>query len=109
MGKVLTDITAQLEEKKKVTKYKEAPIEKAIDRYCKPISFEKLEKKVCQQIEYIKRQISKPLKLGLPPKAVCKRISKKNKEVCDYQYPVPLDANTNFKKMRMKAIKRLLR
>merc|ERR1712216_688596 len=83
-------------------KKKAKKIEKAIDKYCS-------NKKMSYYFEPIKKDVARPVSIGMPYKKACEKLSKMNPEICEVKFEVKVDlAKTNFKKMRVKQLKGLL-
>jgi hypothetical protein len=52
--------------------------------------------------------ISKPAGRHLPSNKICEQMKKKDSQVCELQYDVPIDLKTVSKKMRVKTLKKIL-
>lgn len=92
------------EDKKSVEK-----IESTVQKYCRQKSLHPKEKKVCYEIESIQREVSRPLSIGMPPRDVCMRkLSRKSSVVCAVRYPVEVDENTDYSKLRVRELRALL-
>ena len=109
--KVMTDIHAQTKQLSNI-KDKQA-IESLIEKYCskKNKKAGPRERKLCYYILPIKRTISTPLSFGVDPAAVCKKLDRQSAEICTIKYPIKIETNgkTNYKKMRVKQLKQILR
>jgi len=58
---------------------------------------------------YILQEITKPLASFLPPEAICQKLKKKDKQICELAYDKEIDwKNVNLKKMRVKELKKIL-
>jgi hypothetical protein len=109
--KVMTDIHANVKElsnpKDKIA------IESLIEKYCskKNKKAGPRERKLCYYIIPIKRTISTPMSFGVPPAGICKKLDRTSAEICAVKYPIKIEANgtTNYKKMRVKQLKQILR
>ena len=67
------------------------------------------EKKVCYYLQPIKREVSTPVSFGAPADRVCKKLEKKNDEICQVKYKIKTKkGQTNYKKMRVKHLKQIL-
>ena len=92
------------EDKKVLTK-----VESAIGNYCAKPNGEK-EVKLCYFIDPVKRDISQPVKNGVPVAAICDRLKKKSPEVCSLRYgntPAgpSITSKTDLSKLRVKDLK----
>ncbi len=62
----------------------------------------------------IKREVSTPMKNGVPVDVICQRLKKKSAEICALKFasapaaPAKLDANTDFSKMRVSQLKTIM-
>eukprot|EP00038_Savillea_parva_P002121 m.110795 g.110795 ORF g.110795 m.110795 type:complete len:167 (+) comp10730_c1_seq1:1838-2338(+) len=107
--KVLERIT------KDVDTTKAAKVEAALRDYCKETKIDK-EGRFCYYIGASEtsatgmvKQITDPLKRHLPVEKVCERLKKKDSQICELVYDVPIDLKTlNFKKARVKVLKKIL-
>ena len=107
--KVLTDIHASV---KILPDKKNLPnIESLITKYCskKNKKAGPRERKLCYYIEPIKRMISTPLSFGADAIAICKKLERTSAEVCTVKYPIKTDSPQDYKKMRVKYLKQILR
>ena len=109
--KVMTDIHADVKE---LSNPKDnIAIESLIDKYCskKNKKAGPRERKLCYYMLPIKRTISTPMSFGVPPAAICKKLDRTSAEICAVKYPIKIEANgtTNYKKMRVKQLKQILR
>lgn len=88
-------------------------IESLIDKYCskKNKAAGPRERKLCYYILPIKRTISTPFSFGVDAAGVCKKLDRASAEICSVKYPVKLskEGPTNYKKMRVKQLKQILR
>jgi len=58
---------------------------------------------------YILNEITKPLGYFMSPEAICEKLKKKDRQICELQYDKELDwKNINLKKMRVKQLKKIL-
>ena len=68
----------------------------------------------CYYVDPIKREISQPLKNGVPVKIVCERLKKKSAEICALKFqdtpkePTKLDSNTDFSKLKVAQLKAII-
>ena len=109
--KVMTDIHADV---KQLSNPKDrVSIESLIDKYCskKNKKAGPRERKLCYYILPIKRTISTPMSFGMPSAGICKKLDRTSAEICTVKYPIKIEANgtTNYKKMRVKQLKQILR
>lgn len=104
--KVLEGVHASLSpaDFKDVTK-----IESKITKYCKDKARTGTETKLCYYIEPIRREISQPFQNKVPVDRVCARLKKKSAEVCNVREAVKIDKNMDYDKLRVKALKKVLR
>ena len=62
----------------------------------------------------IKRELSTPLRNGVPVATVCQRLKKKSAEICSLKFssapaaPVKLDASTDFSKLKVAQLKAIV-
>ncbi len=61
----------------------------------------------------IKREVSQPLKNGVPVSTICQRLKKKAPEICALKFAssspaVKVDANTDFSKMKISQLKTIM-
>ena len=84
-------------------------IEDSIEKFCSDNKSVKTTEKLCYFIKPIKREISQPLKNGVPVDRICKRLKKKSAEICAIRPPVKVEkGNTDYSKMRVKQLKKVL-
>eukprot|EP00794_Sanderia_malayensis_P006359 gene6359-7087_t len=58
---------------------------------------------------YILNEITKPMMYFMHAEAICEKLKKKDKQICELQYDKELDwKNINLKKMRVKQLKKIL-
>lgn len=103
---VLTDIHGQIKQlssAKDLTK-----IEEIIVKFCSLNKKKSAERKLCYYILPIKRTISKPLSYGMDAVGVCKKLDRASAEICTVKYPIKTGPGTNYKKMRVKQLKKIL-
>lgn len=85
-------------------------IEEKIQAYCDQKKISQSHKKICYYITPIKREISQPLKNGVPVEKICPRLKKKSAEVCAVTAPVKVEkGKTDYNSMRVKQLKSILR
>ena len=61
-------------------------IEAAIDDYCHSKKLHDKEKKLCYYLTPIKREVSGPMKFGVPTEKICQKLKKKSPEICELRY-----------------------
>eukprot|EP00750_Incisomonas_marina_P008717 INCI15616.1.p1 GENE.INCI15616.1~~INCI15616.1.p1 ORF type:complete len:176 (-),score=46.66 INCI15616.1:231-722(-) len=84
-------------------------IEAAIGGHCSKESLNRQERKLCYLIDPIKRKVSTPVSFGMTAEEVCKRkLKKESADICSVKFPVKVDDNTDYSKMRVKHLKQLL-
>ena len=72
------------------------------------------EKKLCNMIETVKRDVSRPIVNKVPAESICKRLGKRDGEVCKIRDKASSQANlkkvdeAKIKKMRVKELKAIL-
>ena len=104
--KVLTDVLSSLTPAQR----KELPaIEAKVGAYCEKPSGDK-ETKFCYYVDPIKREISQPVKNGVPPNVICDRLKKKAPEICALRFSggagaVAIKRDTDLAKLRVKDLK----
>ena len=83
-------------------------VESAIQAYCDGKPGER-ETKLCYYVEPIKREISQPVKNGVPYDIICQRLKKKSAEICALKYgsnaAVAITRTTDVTKLRVKDLK----
>ena len=109
--KVMIDIHADV---KQLSNPKDKiAIESLIEKYCskKNKKAGARERKLCYYILPIKRTISTPMSFGAKAPDICKKLDRTSAEICAVKYPIKIEANgtTNYKKMRIKQLKQILR
>lgn len=93
----------------------EEKLENMIKKQCKGFTDEK-EKRMCYYIGGTKdaattmlRQITGPLKNGLPSDRICEKLKKKDYQICELKYEKPMDLEgMDVKKQRVKVLKKIL-
>mmetsp|Transcript_25461 Transcript_25461/g.33247 ORF Transcript_25461/g.33247 Transcript_25461/m.33247 type:complete len:167 (+) Transcript_25461:115-615(+) len=103
--KVLNDVDELLTKSDKKNK---AKIENAIDTHCSKKALSQREKKMCYNLEPIKRSVSQPFSIGMPKLKVCQRLKKDNPDICDIKFPLKMAADTDYSKLRVKQLKQIL-
>ena len=109
--KVVGDIISQVKELPKKQRKNKEKIESVIAKFCKDKKkkLNQKEKKVCYYLDPIKREVSTPVSFGAPADRVCKKLEKKNDEICQVKYKIKTKkGQTNYKKMRVKHLKQIL-
>jgi len=54
-------------------------------------------------------EVTKPLSFHVPPEVICKKLKKKDSQICELKYEKQLDwKNINLQKMRVKQLKKIL-
>ena len=120
--KVVDDILAEKHGKKSPPKMEQ--VEKWIDEYCGTVEGwggkkgkkgkgEK-EEKLCYSISPIKRELARPVSLGMPPLKAYQRAASKDETICELKFPKPPPDLTEMKvedieKMRVRALKDILK
>ena len=84
-------------------------MESRIGAYCEKPAGDK-EGKFCYYVDPIKREISQPVKNGVPPAAVCERLKKKAPEICALRFSAGVGGaavkrDTDLSKLRLKDLK----
>ncbi len=102
LGNLATSLSAS--EKKDIH-----AIEAKLGKFCEKPANER-DTKFCYFVDPIKRDISQPLKNGVPPAVVCDRLKKKAPEVCTLRYGAAPQAATitrasDLSKLRVKDLK----
>lgn len=88
-------------------------IESAVGTFCEKAKNEK-EVKLCYYIDPIKREVSQPMKNGVPVDVICSRLKKKSAEVCSLRYSAqPQVSSDSVKvedlgKLRIKDLKAIM-
>uniref|UniRef100_K3WKY5 Mesencephalic astrocyte-derived neurotrophic factor homolog n=1 Tax=Globisporangium ultimum (strain ATCC 200006 / CBS 805.95 / DAOM BR144) TaxID=431595 RepID=K3WKY5_GLOUD len=107
--KVVNDVkgvyTTLLEEKKGGKKLGIA--ETALGKYCgKKLSTK--DNKLCYFLEPLKKDVARQITYGKDSFKICKSLEKKNPDFCSMRYPTKTDVNTDYTKMRVKQLKKIL-
>jgi hypothetical protein len=80
--KVLNEVAGRVKDKKDLIH-----IEETLGNYCeKNKALNEKEVKLCYYIDPIKREVSQPMKNGVPPEKICERLKKKSAEICALRY-----------------------
>merc|ERR1719313_3157750 len=88
-------------------KRKQPQVESALDEFCKTAAGK--EKQMCYFIDTVKRDISKPAAMGVPAMKICKRIAKKDAQVCEMTFPKLTELKgLDLSKLRVKVLKKIL-
>jgi malate/lactate dehydrogenase len=86
-------------------------IEGHVEAYCAKPPTEK-EVKLCYYIAPIKRELSQPIKNGVPSEKICERLKKSSAEICSLRFATtvlpPAAAIEDFAKLRMKDLKQIM-
>merc|ERR1712146_378263 len=84
-------------------------IESRIEDYCNKKDLNRLQKKICYYVKPIKREVSRPFTMGMYPDEICKKkLKKKSADICAVKYRPKANADTDYSKMRVKYLKRIL-
>jgi hypothetical protein len=65
----------------------------------------------CYYFNPIKELVARPMAIGMPALKACEKMAKSNPEICEVRFPVKVDKTSNvedFKKMKVKALKKIL-
>jgi len=67
----------------------------------------------CYYLDPIKREVSNPMKNGVPREKICERLKKKSAEICALRYTnvaaPPVDEIKNFGDLRVKDLKKIMK
>mmetsp|Transcript_1128 Transcript_1128/g.3192 ORF Transcript_1128/g.3192 Transcript_1128/m.3192 type:complete len:168 (+) Transcript_1128:173-676(+) len=85
-----------------------AVVEDAIATYCKRSDIKPKEKKACYFLTDVKRDVATVIGLGAPDDRVCKKLKKKNFELCELRFPLKVDKDTDYSKLRVKELRKIL-
>lgn len=122
--KVVDDIMEARKEAGKKGTPKMEEFEKLVDNYCGTVDgwggksgkkdIGEKEKKLCYSVSPIKRELARPVSLGLPALKACQRASAKDESICDIRFPKPPPDLTTMdmaevEKMRVRQLKDLLK
>merc|ERR1711871_459869 len=89
-------------------------VEDKLISYCGKLKLGTKEKKLCNMIETVKRDVSRPIVNKVPVESICKRLGKLDGEVCKIRDKAASQANlkkvdeAKIKKMRIKELKSIL-
>eukprot|EP00616_Rhizochromulina_sp_CCMP1243_P016936 CAMPEP_0118974156 /NCGR_PEP_ID=MMETSP1173-20130426/11100_1 /TAXON_ID=1034831 /ORGANISM="Rhizochromulina marina cf, Strain CCMP1243" /LENGTH=171 /DNA_ID=CAMNT_0006923865 /DNA_START=15 /DNA_END=530 /DNA_ORIENTATION=+ len=106
--KVLEDVEALLDSDEKSSK---VSIEEALGTHCARKDLSAKEKKMCYNMEPIKKSVSHPFSLRMPKKKVCQRLKKDNPDICEIKFPVKVAKEAkpeDVSKLRVKQLKQIL-
>ncbi|GAB9465827.1 putative ADP-ribosylation factor GTPase-activating protein AGD8, partial [Globisporangium polare] len=107
--KVVDDIKgvyATLVEQKKGGKKQEIS-ETAVTKHCsKKLSTK--DNKLCYNLEPLKKDVARQVTYGKDSFKICKLLEKKNPDFCSMRYPTKTDVNTDYTKLRVKQLKKIL-
>ncbi|KUF98218.1 hypothetical protein AM588_10007522 [Phytophthora nicotianae] len=107
--KVIDDLKttyAQLQEENPKGK-SQALAEKAVTKHCgKKLSTK--DNKLCYNLEPLKKDVARQVSFKKDTLKICKSLEKKNPDFCSMRYPVKTDANTDYSKMRVKQLRKIL-
>eukprot|EP00640_Fibrocapsa_japonica_P006222 CAMPEP_0113940234 /NCGR_PEP_ID=MMETSP1339-20121228/6405_1 /TAXON_ID=94617 /ORGANISM="Fibrocapsa japonica" /LENGTH=122 /DNA_ID=CAMNT_0000943989 /DNA_START=261 /DNA_END=629 /DNA_ORIENTATION=- /assembly_acc=CAM_ASM_000762 len=92
----------------KADKKNKPKIEAAIDAFCDQKMLNAKDKKMCYYLDPIKRAVSQPFSTGMPKNKVCQRLTKDNPDICAVKYPMKVEKDTDYSKLRVKALKQIL-
>merc|ERR1719498_1376508 len=105
---MLDKVLGKLENPKK-DRRNQAKVRTAIDAACsKKEKNNNKERKLCYFIDPVKKLVFDQLKIGKPTKKVCEYLAKSNPDFCEIKYKVKTSKNTDYKKLRVKELKRIL-
>ncbi|CAI5745272.1 unnamed protein product [Peronospora destructor] len=94
-----------VEEKPKIKKQDLA--ETAVTKFCgKKLSTK--DNKLCYNLEPLKKDVARQVVFKKDSLKICKSLEKKNPDFCSMRYPVKTDANTDYSKMRVKQLRKIL-
>lgn len=87
-------------------------IEAQVEKYCDKPPTEK-EGKLCYYIAPIKRELSQPIKNGVPNEKICERLKKSSAEICALRFAAapsipPASEIADFSKLRVKDLKQIM-
>ncbi|KAG7399221.1 hypothetical protein PHYBOEH_009387 [Phytophthora boehmeriae] len=107
--KVIDDLKATysqlIEENPKGKKQELA--ESAVTKLCgKKLSAK--DNKLCYNLEPLKKDVARQVSFKKDTLKICKSLEKKNPDFCSMRYPVKTDANTDYSKMRVKQLRKIL-
>jgi mesencephalic astrocyte-derived neurotrophic factor len=107
--KVIGDIHAEVKKLDKKKQKNKEKIEAVTAKYCKNKKLDQKAKKVCYYIDPIKREVSTPMAMGAPVDRICKKLEKKNANICTVKYKIKTEkGKTDYSKMRVKHLKSIL-
>ncbi|KAJ0394422.1 hypothetical protein P43SY_010919 [Pythium insidiosum] len=85
-----------------------AVAENAVEKYCGSKKLAAKDNKLCYFLEPLKKDVARQVSFGKDSMKICKSLEKKNPDFCSMRYPVKTDANTDYRKMRVKELKKIL-
>ncbi|CAH0518029.1 unnamed protein product [Peronospora belbahrii] len=107
--KVIDDLKATYEElvKEKPKGKKQDLAETAVTKLCgKKLSSK--DNKLCYNLKPLKKDVARQVAFKKDSLKICKLLEKKNPDFCSMRYPVKTDANTDYSKMRVKQLRKIL-
>ncbi|TYZ57983.1 hypothetical protein PybrP1_008438 [[Pythium] brassicae (nom. inval.)] len=82
--------------------------ENAIGKHCASKALSSKDKKLCYFLEPLKKDVARQVTYGKDSYKVCKALEKKNPDFCSMRYPTKTDVNTDYTKLRVKQLKKIL-
>lgn len=64
--------------------------------------------KLCYNLEPLKKDVARQVTFKKESLKICKSLEKMNPDFCSMRYPVKTDANTDYSKMRVKQLRKIL-
>ncbi|TDH72580.1 hypothetical protein CCR75_001569 [Bremia lactucae] len=64
--------------------------------------------KLCYNLEPLKKDVARQVTFKKESYKICKSLEKMNPDFCSMRYPVKTDANTDYSKMRVKQLRKIL-
>uniref|UniRef100_M4BD03 Mesencephalic astrocyte-derived neurotrophic factor homolog n=1 Tax=Hyaloperonospora arabidopsidis (strain Emoy2) TaxID=559515 RepID=M4BD03_HYAAE len=64
--------------------------------------------KLCYNLEPMKSDVARQVRINKESLKICKFLEQKNPDFCSMRYPVQTDANTDYSKMRVKQLRKIL-
>ncbi|XP_017774392.1 PREDICTED: mesencephalic astrocyte-derived neurotrophic factor homolog [Nicrophorus vespilloides] len=109
--KILDKLSAKLDSSQKSDPKK---IEAEFKKYCKTARDK--ENRFCYYLGGLEEsatgilgEMSKPLSWSMPSDKICEKLKKKDAQICDLRYDVPIDLKTvDLKKLKVRDLKRII-
>ncbi|ETV95499.1 hypothetical protein H310_10968 [Aphanomyces invadans] len=82
--------------------------EAALEKMCNKFKSNPKEKKLCYFLEPMKKDTARQVTIGKDTIKICQSLTKKNPEFCSIRFPIKTEAGTDYSKLRVKELKKIL-